>query len=69
MVVENYAQFIEAIARARRRCGLTQEEAAKRLGVSRRQYLRYEHGDTVMTLDIAMRLLAMYGAAIKIKED
>lgn len=34
------------IRQARQRAGMTQEEAARRLGVSGRTYIRWEHGDS-----------------------
>lgn len=42
-----------SIRAARQNSGLTQEQMAKALGVSRKTYQDYEHGDTAMRIDKA----------------
>lgn len=41
---------------ARERCGLTQEEVAKKAGISWRAYQNYELGERVPKVDIAIQI-------------
>lgn len=47
--------------RWRERSGLTQEQVAQRLGVSRAHYSRLENGVRTMDLDVARALASVYG--------
>lgn len=47
-----------ALIEARKRCGLTQEQLAQKLGISRRQMLAVEHGESAGSMGLWIRIKA-----------
>ena len=61
MMNEILGRRIKALRRTK---GCTREQAADRLGISRREYDRIENGDVRITLAILMETAEMLGAAV-----
>jgi transcriptional regulator with XRE-family HTH domain len=54
-------RFGHALAAARVHCGLSQEQAARLIDVSLRQWARYETGRAAMPVDVFARVCRMLG--------
>ncbi|MBO8169316.1 MAG: helix-turn-helix transcriptional regulator [Thermoanaerobacteraceae bacterium] len=52
--------FAQRIREAREQAGMTAVEAADQIGVSDRQLLRYEHGQSKVAPDIVLRMAEVY---------
>lgn len=50
---------------ARRNTGLTQDEAAEKLRVTRYKLARYERGVQIVPLDVAWRMSRLYGIPVQ----
>lgn len=57
-------RFSESLQAARRQCGISQMEAAERLGVSRQTIYRWESGESEPTLENLRSLADLYGMAV-----
>lgn len=51
----------ERIARHRQSAKLTQKQAATRVGISERQWQRYEWSETAPSLDMLDKIAALFG--------
>ena len=56
--------FQENLIRARKARGMTQEEVAEVIGISRQSYSKWEQGETIPDIEKCDRLAKFYGVAI-----
>lgn len=56
-----YKEFAERLVRLRKEANLTQDEVAKRLGMSKRGYIYYESGERMPYANTAATLAGMFG--------
>ncbi|MBQ8171314.1 MAG: helix-turn-helix domain-containing protein [Oscillospiraceae bacterium] len=48
----------------RKQCGLTQEEVAEKLGVSRQAVAKWERGETAPDIEFCIKLAELYGTTV-----
>jgi len=65
--VRSAADLGAAIADARRDAGLTQQELARRVGISRPYLAQVEHGRTSRLLDLLFDLLRVVGLELVVR--
>ena len=54
----------ERIKKLREEAGLSQEEVAKKLGMSKKAYTRYESGKRSLTMRVAIALATLYDVSL-----